>query len=541
MKALFFRLLRWSLIVLVVLAVAMAIFVRFRMHGPYRDYRVDIAFISENNATPDVERLIQAGVAKRDITPDLSRYDGWTDADGNSKFEPEKGDTYEDRNANGDFDFVWLAGFDSNRPAQGVNDPLWSRAIALRHGGRTVVLVTIDSIGLTHERFIRIRKEIDHHAHGIDHIVFSCTHTHNSPDTMGIWSYHRLPWRFDERYLDLVVSATKEAVLEAVRRLEPVEISYAKIDVSPESFVRDSRLPEVYDRQLGVIHFQRRALDESSRETLATLVSWGNHPEAMGSKNPLVSSDFVHYWRDGVENGVGDPGGRPGLGGLCLYFQGPVGGLMTPLGLTVPDKDGHTKHSENGIGKTKALGENLALLTLKVLAEGQTQPLKEHRLALRARTVFVPIEGTYKYPVMLGLIHPGWYDGKAKTEVSALRLGEIEILTVPGEIYPEIVDGGIETPEGNDFALGAPREVPPLREEMGGALNLVVNLANDEVGYIIPKSQWDAEPPFTYGRDSAPYGEVTSGGPNLGVVLHGESLAVLRDLHGLLDAPETSR
>ena len=40
----------------------------------------------------------------RDITPELAAYDSWVDADQNSKFEPDKGDTYEDRNGNGDFD-----------------------------------------------------------------------------------------------------------------------------------------------------------------------------------------------------------------------------------------------------------------------------------------------------------------------------------------------------------------------------------------------------------------------------------------------------
>lgn len=130
------------------LVLAAVITVRIRMQGPYRDYRVQQSWISR--APKDAPLL--AGVAQRDITPDLTAYDPWTDADGDSKFDPDRGDTYEDRNGNGDFDFVWLGGFSANRPAQGINDPLSSRALALRHGDRTVVLVTIDSVGLTHER-----------------------------------------------------------------------------------------------------------------------------------------------------------------------------------------------------------------------------------------------------------------------------------------------------------------------------------------------------------------------------------------------------
>jgi hypothetical protein len=72
---------------------------------------------------------------------------------------------------------------------------------------------------------------------------------------------------------------------------------------------------------------------------------------------------------------------------------------------------------------------------------------------------------------------------------------------------------------------------------MRGAVNMVFNLANDEVGYIIPRSQWDTEPPFTYGRERALYGEENSGGPGVAEVIHREGLEVLRRLHALLEAP----
>ena len=48
---------------------------------------------------------------------------------------------------------------------------------------------------------------------------------------------------------------------------------------------------------------------------------------------------------------------------------------------------------------------------------------------------------------------------------------------------------------------------------------MIIGLANDEVGYILPKRQWDEKPPFTYGRKTAPYGEVNSLGPDTGPTL----------------------
>lgn len=519
----------WSGLGLAVVLVFLAavVWVRGRMQGPFRDYRADAAFVSA--PADGAPAAFEVGVGLRDITPRLEEYDTWKDVDGNSRFEPEKGDTWEDRNGDGTFDFVWLGGFHVNRPAQGIQDPLWARALAFRHGDTVVAVVSIDCVGLTHERFIQARLALAASVPHLRYVAFSSTHTHNSPDTMGIWSHHPIWSRFDEGYVGWVIQQAQDAVADAVRNLEPADATLASADLPPQGFVRDSRPPLVYDRTLCVARFTRAGTDE----TIATLVSWGNHPEAMGGDNPLISSDFPHFTRQAMEQGLKGEGGMAGFGGTCVYVQGPVGGLMTPLGLEVPDRNGRDLHRENGPGKTRALGENLALRAAALLRGPAAKRMEDRRLGVVTRTVFAPIEGTFKYPIMLGLIHPGWYDGKARTEVAALRVGEIEMLMVPGEIYPEIVDGGIEVPEGGDFG-GPAVEVPPLRPGMKGAVNIVANLANDEIGYIVPRSQWDTRPPFTYGRKDAPYGEVNSGGPGVAPLLHRESREVLERLHALL-------
>jgi hypothetical protein len=55
---------------------------------------------------------------------------------------------------------------------------------------------------------------------------------------------------------------------------------------------------------------------------------------------------------------------------------------------------------------------------------------------------------------------------------------------------------------------------------MPGEYKFLLGLGNDEIGYILPKSQWDAEPPYTYGRDSNPYGEIVSPGPETGPIYY---------------------
>jgi len=55
-------------------------------------------------------------------------------------------------------------------------------------------------------------------------------------------------------------------------------------------------------------------------------------------------------------------------------------------------------------------------------------------------------------------------------------------------------------------------------------------LSNDEIGYIIPKSQWDVEAPYTYEDDEAPYGEENSIGPETAPILYREIRKILHEL-----------
>ena len=68
-----------------------------------------------------------------------------------------------------------------------------------------------------------------------------------------------------------------------------------------------------------------------------------------------------------------------------------------------------------------------------------------------------------------------------------------------------------------DYA-DAPLETPVMKL-LPGAKTLLFGLANDEVGYIIPKRQWDERSPFCYGRKTMQYGEINSCGPEVAPIL----------------------
>jgi len=520
------KILRGFLATFLLLFLVAFVYVRIKMYGPHREYDIDLVKPAPG-AWGAIETL-QVGVAKRDVTPIMDNYDTWTDVDGNNKFDP-KIDTYEDRNGNGTFDLVWIGGFGIDRPAKGVNDPLWARAMAFRNNGVTVAMVSIDSVGITLDRFITIRKMIHQANPEIDHVVLATTHTHEAPDTLGIWSYWFLWWsRFDENYMRQVQEGARDAALEAVKNLRPAEATIAQAYVPKENFTRDSRDPQVVDHQLPLAWFK----EKDTGKSIGILTSWGMHPEAMGGKNPYLSSDFVHYFREAMEKGLEGPGAFEGFGGDCVFFTGPVGGLMTQLGIEIIDRHG-VAYKPDSIEKARAQGENLALLGAAALRSADAKPMLDQRVAFSAKTFYAAVGWPYKIGLYLGIAHPGIYGGKAKSEVNALRIGDIEILTTPGEIFPEIIFGGVENPEGADFKI-APVEVPALFDVMKAPLKMNFNLANDEIGYIVPKSQWDTKAPYTYGRKSAPYGEIYTGNPEIAPEIYRASVEMLQRLHQTL-------
>jgi len=526
------------LILVVLLTAAAAVFMWYLAQGPYHDYSLDLMLPPPGDKTPP--GTLQVGVGIRDITPNLDLKDSWKDVNGNNKYD--KGiDTFVDKNGNGKFDGVWIAGFGTNRPAKEIHDQIWCRALALRNNGVTLVMVTFDSIGIFHNYFVKIRKMVNP-ALDISHIMFSSTHCHEVPDTMGNWSFaFRITFRgeeldvpifgYDEDYMDLICQSAKEAIEEAVQRLQPSDMYCTHVQAGPDGFIRDSRKPEVMDLNMYLFRFT----EQGSDRTIATFVNWGNHPEALGGGNPLITSDFCHYLREGIERGVPAPNGVQGFGGICLYFQGMVGGLMTQLGVTVPDRDRQNAYKDSSFDKAAALGLNTAIVACNALRSPRVWKNENPRLAIAAKTYLAPMQGIFKWAVRLGLLHQGYYgQGRAKSEVNVIRIGDVCILTAPGELYPEIVQGGVEARAGRDFDI-PPQEVPPLREEMEekARMAFVIGLANDEIGYMIPKSQWDAVPPWTYGDDDQ-YGEENSGGPDVALTYHHVALNLLKKMNASL-------
>ena len=470
--------------------------------------------------------VMKAGFAAKPITPKV--VDTWEDVDHNAQYEPDKGDIYHDNNHNGKFDAYWIAGFDNRRAANGVHDNVWARAVVLDDGTVRIALVALDAIGFGYDDVVDIRKMVPKEA-GIDYLLIASTHDHESYDLLGIWGESEFKSGVNPEMMRYVKKQTVAAVTEAAGHLRPVRLLVAQNLTGDSALVMDTRDPIVMDPGLRMI----RAVDKENGKTLGTLVTWGNHAETLWSDNLLITSDFPNYFRKFIEEGVydGDSLVAEGSGGITVYFAGAIGGLMTTRGSQpVPDPFRDTVYVTPSFDKARAEGQALAMMALNALHHPDTV-LEKASLAIRAKTIKLPVDNPmFRLGAMLGVLDfgmSGWF--KKPSEVAAITIGPVSILAVPGEIYPEIVNGGVEAPQGQDFHI-QPLETPPLREMMPGKYKFVIGLANDEIGYIIPKSQWDVKPPYAYGHKKPQYGEENSLGPETAPLLYKDFTEILKGL-----------
>ncbi|MGQ9576390.1 MAG: hypothetical protein ACUVUC_13835 [Thermoguttaceae bacterium] len=407
---------------------------------------------------------------------------------------------------------VYLAGFGQNRKATGILDPLKARAVVFKHGKRKLALVCVDLVGLFYAEVLQVRRELE----GFDLVVVASTHNHEGPDTLGLWGKSPLHSGVDPEYLRTVRQRIVEAVKTADQQAAPAEARIAT-SRAPE-LLRDTREPYVKHDELVVLTLWPPGSDKPS----GMIVQWNCHPEVLASKNTRISSDFVGPLVERLQARYGCP---------AVHFTGAVGGLMTTLGLEIRDAQGQAL-ADGTVQKTHRYAELVAEAVEKAMA--QSRPIRLTPMLARSRELFIPIDNAlYLVARTAGVLKRDafvWEGNPYKaspfsgttaksprlcirTEVGWLRLGELDVALIPGEIYPELVLGKVQDPPdpGSDFP-DCPIE-PAIYGQLAGPFRMIVGLANDEIGYIIPKRQWDQKPPFCYGRKTAQYGEINSVGP----------------------------
>lgn len=413
---------------------------------------------------------------------------------------------------------VWIAGYGHGRRATAVHDPIMARCAVLSDGDKTFALVGVDLVGLQLPQADAIRKRLA----DIDHLVIGSSHNHEGPDVVGIWGRTAVKRGVDDEYIADIVKKIATCVSEAKSKLAPAAASFGL--AQDESLLGDSRLPKAYDATLRVLKFSH----PGTKQTSGLIVQWNCHPEAMGSKNTQLTADFPAATVAALQKKHGCP---------IVYLTGAVGGLMTPPDGRIRDAAGSVLE-EGDFEYARLYGEAVAALADKAIGSAKPlalTPFKSHR-----QDVYLPVRNPYYRAAFTAgvLVRDSYVDtgdpsvgGKPyqitdtfkkmaiRTEINALRLGELDVIGIPGEIYPELIYGKFQDPAdpAADFP-DAPLE-PTVGEILSKRKWMLIGLANDEIGYIIPKRQWDSEKPYAYQREKSQYGELNSCSPDVAPIL----------------------
>ena len=391
----------------------------------------------------------------------------------------------------------WLAGYGENRPAKSVHSDIRASAVYIddNTGRGALLLVSLDCVGLLRDDVLVIRRRLAGFCArtGCRAVNVFSTHCHAGPDTMGLWGRFPLTGR-DPAFMEGLIWAACAAAEQAYARCKNGKLYAGRIEA--EGIQKDIRHPEVFCKTLTRLRF---VPEDGSKETW--MLNFSAHPEVMDQRNSAISADYVHFLRQKIEN---ERNAR------VIFFNGAIGGMITPIEI----------NKEDFMESCQWAGEEMAKAAIGIENERELAPLVNmirQEFYIELANVLFLLGG------LIGLLpRERYYTGEGPlgisvlTEMNYIEIGDVCILTVPGELFPELQLGGYLSEE--EASVGGLNPLP-LREMAGDDNLIVFGLGNDELGYILPPNDYMLHPekPFVeepidrHGRKH--YEETNSAGP----------------------------
>jgi hypothetical protein len=390
-----------------------------------------VILLSGHIFCPACEAALKGGFAKVDITPPVG---------------------------------VWLSGYASrNKPSEGISDELYAKALVLDDGQNKIAIVSADLLWVPLETTNEIRGIVKKKV-GIpeSNVLVCATHTHFGPKIDKI----RKDWpdapasKVDKSYVEKLTKKIADSISTAAKNLKPVKLGVVKGDISEIVYNRRTKRPDgkvamtfrlppadpnlafgPIDPQVAILR-----VEDTNGSLLGTIVNYACHPVCGATDNQefySISADYPGYTARVVEQMEG---------GICLFALGTAGN-MNPVRI-----QGENHRSRIG----KALGGEVLRrlqfvstsddIALKALKKPVTLPLKKD----------LPPERISD-------------EDKAKktltTEIQVLRIADIYILGLPGEVLVEV---GLE-----------------IKKKTGIENLFIISLSNDACGYVCHSQAYD--------------------------------------------------
>ncbi|OHE77174.1 MAG: hypothetical protein A2107_10845 [Verrucomicrobia bacterium GWF2_62_7] len=390
--------------------------------------------------------------------------------------------------------YLTSSGSGTHASFQGVHDDLFARALVLDDGRDAIAVLAVDSIGYDNALLgpgrdftAELRRKVAAStALQPDAIMFAATHSHSTPETIGLTPFREV--RGVPDWLETHLGELAATVIEAWRNRVPARARagvtkvegiarYRRIRLrngkesrrGPLPPPEDVTVPWRLDEDLNILHFER---DDGA--PLAVLLNYTAHP-VVAMLLPQISADYPGAVTAMVEREL------PGT--VCLFTNGCAGNVNTVKVATNFD-------DVQSIGATlgrAALGKLRELKPLVnptvahhstelTLAPRECPPLADAEKAAANNP-------SAKNRVLLRLAKK-LAEGPLRAEVQTMRVGPVNWVSLPGEPFVE-----------TGFALKATGATFVVGYANGWLGYLPIRRAYDEGGYETQAGAWSRVAP----------------------------------------------
>jgi len=372
------------------------------------------------------------------------------------------------------------------KPSDDVLDELYAKALVFDDGNNTLIIVSCDLLYTPLEEIAGPARKIITEKTGIPerNILICATHTHSGPEVFTKSKFRtagdRPPPPIDRSYLDTLVKKIAGSALIAYKDMRQVKIGAAKgqapeivynrrpknkdghvkmaftlppevratrkVVTEPDGEVRTTFVmpDDKTEWEFGPVDPEVCVLrvENMDGEIFASLVNFGCHPVTIYPHlSTAVSADYPAFVTSTVEGAEG---------GLCLFALGLAGDAVP---------------YDRGLVQCRQIGRAVGGEALR-------------RLQFITTTDDITLNGIkkeVKFPTKQQSAEKTNGDDKIPepviTEVQVLRLGDIYILGLPGEVLVEV---GLE-----------------IKKRAGLENLFIVTLSNDAIGYVCHSAAYE--------------------------------------------------
>lgn len=369
-----------------------------------------------------------------------------------------------------------------SRPATGVHDRLWAKALVLASGPHRRALVTADVLAFPPGFRTAVAAALASDGWREDELLLLASHTHAGPDMTAmnprnVFGIAQLGIYHPELTARLV-GQIAETVRDAAR--QPVPVGAASSTRTLTGFNRNRRGAPETDPDLTLLR-----IDTLDGKPLAVFVNWTAHPTFLGAGHMEFSGEWPGHLQRTLETLIGD--------GVTVLYGNGAEGDQSPT----PRLGGGPAWEQ-----VERYGRELAVQAWETWRSASPRP--DTALAWSLETVTLPERrahpdfmrtGGTEYGLTPATVGP-LLDAlcPARTHCTALRIGDLVIVGIPGEMAAGL---GLEVKR-------AARARPDVRHVAIGGL------ADEWISYMLSPAEY---------RKGGYEASVSFYGDNLGPVL----------------------